>query len=386
MMRFANEKPLLEIWETLRGILLREGITLVRADAHDFKPGLWENILVYLENCAFGISIFEQSVVRDYNPNVALETGYMMALGKPVCLLKERTLPNLPSDILHNKYIEYDHFQPQASELEKLIPKWLRDNGLATPCRKLIATFDRSVFDLGALHLEQTAKGIAMCVPKPGIVRFLGVDLDEVESRSRLHFEVDSFASKWLCEKQEDLRSLIKLNGFRIECDSDPKSTGEHPQNILAWREIESKNTCLWQFCLRDSFEGMEDLTKAVGGLLPGPSNKFEEIALFITKDADGFWYFQSNYQPRGSFRSVKALTTKAAGLQYVIKNIVAMTKTLPEAELKRLMDAHMWKIRYIIDPKIFAPTDSRLPLDSGGATQIEVLPKSWFDSFSSNS
>jgi nucleoside 2-deoxyribosyltransferase len=42
--------------------------------------------------CKFGIAVLEGTLAEDFNPNVALEYGFMLALGKPTLLLKEQRM------------------------------------------------------------------------------------------------------------------------------------------------------------------------------------------------------------------------------------------------------------------------------------------------------
>ena len=61
--------------------------------------------------------------------NVALEVGYMFALGRPVCLLKDRTLKALPTDLVGKLYREFDCYSADQTIPDQLT-KWLRDKGI----------------------------------------------------------------------------------------------------------------------------------------------------------------------------------------------------------------------------------------------------------------
>jgi predicted nucleotide-binding protein len=79
--------------------------------------------------CDFGIGVFERILEDNFNPNVSIEVGYMMGLRKKVCLLKDQTLNNLPTDLMGKLYKPFD---PQ--NIEKTLPdqleKWMQDKGL----------------------------------------------------------------------------------------------------------------------------------------------------------------------------------------------------------------------------------------------------------------
>ena len=57
---------------------------------------------------------------------MSLEVGYMLALGKPVCLAKDRTLRGLHTDLVGKLYKVFDPQDPQGTSPTQLL-KWLRD-------------------------------------------------------------------------------------------------------------------------------------------------------------------------------------------------------------------------------------------------------------------
>lgn len=70
--------------------------------------------------CDLGVAVFEQLVEPDFNPNVSLEVGYMLAQKKKLLLLKERSLPRLSSDLVGHLYKEFDAGERYKSCLEQL--------------------------------------------------------------------------------------------------------------------------------------------------------------------------------------------------------------------------------------------------------------------------
>lgn len=57
---------------------------------------------------------------------MALEVGYMMALGKNVCLLKDQTLTTLQTDLVSKLYKKFDPQDPVAS-IPPVLEKWMKD-------------------------------------------------------------------------------------------------------------------------------------------------------------------------------------------------------------------------------------------------------------------
>ena len=98
------------------------------------------HVSTYLNCCHAAIAVFNKFDDREediYNPNVALETGYMMALGRKVCLLKDKRLKKLPTDIISKLYRTYD-FEDIENTIPEQIEPWLKDNNLMDDCKESI--------------------------------------------------------------------------------------------------------------------------------------------------------------------------------------------------------------------------------------------------------
>jgi hypothetical protein len=126
MMQFGKTPAHKKIVKGICGVLDDFGITAVRADGKEYSSDLFPNILTYLYGCAFGIAVFERIEAEKFNPNVALEVGYMMALGKPVCLLKDKTLEKLHTDLMGKLYREFDPQDPTPT-IAATLEEWARD-------------------------------------------------------------------------------------------------------------------------------------------------------------------------------------------------------------------------------------------------------------------
>jgi hypothetical protein len=129
IMRFSSTPAHMAIVKTIGDILAEQDIDALRADDKEYADDLFPNVRTYMHCCDFGIGVFERLETNDFNPNVSLEVGYMMALGKPVCLLKDRTLTALQTDLVGKLYKTFD-----TQTVEKTLPdelrKWLRDRDL----------------------------------------------------------------------------------------------------------------------------------------------------------------------------------------------------------------------------------------------------------------
>lgn len=78
--------------------------------------------------CKFGIAVLEDILKAEFNPNVALEYGFMRALGKPTLLLKEQRM-SPRADILGTLWEEFDIFEIEKGVTDA-IRRWARDIGV----------------------------------------------------------------------------------------------------------------------------------------------------------------------------------------------------------------------------------------------------------------
>jgi len=129
IMRFGNTIAHKAILNAIRKTLKRYGIEAIRADDKTYADSLMTNVRTLMHGCGFGIAVFERIESDAHNPNVALEVGYMLALGKPICLLKDKSLSGLPTDMVGSLYYEFDVFDPEIT-IEKAISAWLNLQGI----------------------------------------------------------------------------------------------------------------------------------------------------------------------------------------------------------------------------------------------------------------
>jgi len=129
IMQFGSTKLHSEIVECIRTTLEKHNIIALRADDKEYMDDLFPNVKVYMHACDFGIAVFDRITEDDFNPNVTLEVGYMLGLGKNVLLLKDKTLKLLSTDLTGRLYKQFDTTEVLKTMPEQ-IEKWLSDKGL----------------------------------------------------------------------------------------------------------------------------------------------------------------------------------------------------------------------------------------------------------------
>jgi len=118
MMRFEKSEICETITDKIKDICRSYNIEAIRADDKRYSEDLFTNIQTYMHGCGFGIAVFE----TEFNPNVSLEVGYMIALRKNVCLMKDETLQLLPSDLIGRLYEPFNTLQ--LEQIQVLLEKW----------------------------------------------------------------------------------------------------------------------------------------------------------------------------------------------------------------------------------------------------------------------
>lgn len=124
MMRFRETDQFREIHEALRSTLGLRHFDGIRADDRDYTGDLWTNVQLCMTGCTYGIAVFEDIDERDFNPNVSLELGYMIAKGKRCLLLKEQRLTVLPADIIHRLYKPFDSYKISDTVRDQVL-RWI---------------------------------------------------------------------------------------------------------------------------------------------------------------------------------------------------------------------------------------------------------------------
>jgi hypothetical protein len=129
IMQFSETKLHKEIVGCIKDTLGKHNIIALRADDKQYMDDLFPNVKVYMHACDFGIAVFDRITEDDFNPNVSLEVGYMLGMGKNVLLLKDKTLKSLPTDLTGKLYKQFNTLEI-INSLPDQIEKWLSDKGL----------------------------------------------------------------------------------------------------------------------------------------------------------------------------------------------------------------------------------------------------------------
>lgn len=161
MMRYRDVRHFHQIESSIRACLGRYGLIARLAKDRAFVDGLWDNIVIYMRYCRFGLVVFEEIDERDFNPNISLELGYMYALARRCLVLKEKRMPNLPTDICGKLYRNFDVLSLPES-LDQQISQWCENDLALSPQQSLnecVAPATKVVFDSSVDDAEFRAWG-----------------------------------------------------------------------------------------------------------------------------------------------------------------------------------------------------------------------------------
>jgi hypothetical protein len=129
MTRFDRSVPFLTLLDSeVRNAIRGHGLNPLRADDKMYMGdrNLWNNVCVYMLGCSKGIAILEDRAANEFNPNVAIEYGYMRALNRPTLLLADIAFRNVRADIVGILREPFDVTDIQGS-VPSAIDKWVRE-------------------------------------------------------------------------------------------------------------------------------------------------------------------------------------------------------------------------------------------------------------------
>lgn len=153
IMRFLGTKPLVDIETWIRDSLESGGLVAHRADDKNYHPELWSNVCTYMLACSKSVVVFEDVELREFNPNVALELGFLLALNKPCLILKEKGLPRLPIDIDGHLWREFDS-RECGETIPEQVTRWLKDLNWLQTARMPRSLVTLIVNEIKAFHQQ----------------------------------------------------------------------------------------------------------------------------------------------------------------------------------------------------------------------------------------
>lgn len=123
--------PIENVIPAARTALADHGLRLHLASDRTLDDDLYGNIAAHMWACRYGIALFENRLDRGLNENMIIEVGSMVITGRRCALLKDVTIPNLPTDFSGQLYKPVDFADIGA--LSTVLHRWVAHD-LARGC------------------------------------------------------------------------------------------------------------------------------------------------------------------------------------------------------------------------------------------------------------
>lgn len=122
MMKFRDSNR--DLSEYITENLLKHGLCGVRADHEDWN--ITKNVynpIAVLYCCKYGIALFDEPEDHQaYSPNVAYELGMMHYQNKHCLILRHKSLPSVPFDLIKDLYVTYE----RDLQVKQIIASWIK--------------------------------------------------------------------------------------------------------------------------------------------------------------------------------------------------------------------------------------------------------------------
>ena len=182
MIRYGKGDEYKRIEHTIKETLKRFKFRGILARDRTFRPQLWDQIHFCMEFSRYGIAVFEENPEHpDFNPNVFVELGFMMGLGKRILILKERDVRPLPSDLLGHLYVVFS-CDTLERDIDAAITQWM--------------------FDLGHIPLAETISGPSLIEAKKERTKRIIEVLRDVSQPGQVIRQAGSLSSLAISKKE----------------------------------------------------------------------------------------------------------------------------------------------------------------------------------------
>jgi hypothetical protein len=286
----------------------------------------------------------------------------MMALSKPICFLKDETLPTLPTDLFGKLYKPFNTYKPELT-INKNVSQWIRDKKLDFRCYQcsILVDYNLTANGYNQEFLDELIGGVKLLSPEVQ-VKLLKVRQSQDMANTVLDFE----ANRAFYEHLKDLHEKDKLSvvcGCKI-LDVSPVGEENPIVAFISHGGHEAFYSCHLQY-----IEGFEKSAQEATRHLTNRTSKIEEIQIFATF-ANGFCYYHSNFVKSG-FIYVTKIQTMEKNLLNVLKMLTGFygTNSLNKPTEEELVIAHHFKVTYMLDKRALA--NNNIVLDYCGTNRV---------------
>lgn len=132
MTRFPSDEkgklpdPVAGILDVVKAGIEAHGLVLHLASDRQIDDDLWGNVAAHAWACCYGIGLFEDRMGDGINDNLIIEIGSMLMTGRRCALLKDKSAPSMPTDLVGQIYKPVDFDNPAGVAVE--VHRWAAED------------------------------------------------------------------------------------------------------------------------------------------------------------------------------------------------------------------------------------------------------------------
>jgi hypothetical protein len=124
--RTNDSDPIAAALAATRTACKLHGLEFHLASDGAIHPDLWMNVAGHMWGSRYGIAFFEDVQGEGLNYNLTIEVGSMLMTGRRCALLKDETVPKLPTDLVGQIYIDIALSNPTS--ITQAVHSWLAED------------------------------------------------------------------------------------------------------------------------------------------------------------------------------------------------------------------------------------------------------------------
>jgi hypothetical protein len=124
--------PVSDALDLARDALAMHGLEFHIASDRAIVDDLWMNVCAHMWASRYGIAFFEDRKGRGVNHNMTIEVGAMLMTGRRCALLKDDSIPAMPTDLVGRIYKSID--LDNSALVSETVHDWIREDLGFSPC------------------------------------------------------------------------------------------------------------------------------------------------------------------------------------------------------------------------------------------------------------
>lgn len=378
-------------------------LKLIDATEYTFHDELWRNIKEYMDNCDFGVVVIDNFTPDDdnqFNPNVFLEIGYLLAISKPILILIQNSLTRkIPTDMRPFIYETFDALDINSDKLKNIINKWIQNfnsiPGYINVYFKkdhvsidLLSNFKDILYSMSDCEIvESSNKTLAVSEED---LNSLKIDYHNGVLRTQFKTCTLEMAKRFESDFTNNVYKYVKPiidSILKIEVSQFPSNSKESVSDPGITYLLNSDKEFILS-CSRDYIENcIKEIDYGKQFLKIKETQKLKELEIVMIKkfDSNSSYLYISNYKTSPKYSPLKMyhgrkkdnlpclpLSTADILFMMLFGEVPTLEKIQKSDSFRKsyleAIDLHIDKVRYVIQ--------NGVPTDNGLAKNIEEIEK----------